>query len=244
MRLAVISDIHGNLEALESVLADVDSASINEILCLGDNIGYGPEPEGVMELLRRRNVPSILGNHEMGILDQRSLGWFNPTARSTLIRTQEMLSSESLAAMAHFPEFLTRPGCLAVHGCPPRDLFTYLFELSLPVLRETIGTMEEDMCFVGHTHWLQIISCEDDTVTQRRLQVGPMVLPLGSRHIINVGSVGQPRDGNPDAKYVVWDDQSRTLDVRSVTYDIQKTADKIIALDFPRIYADRLWQAI
>lgn len=119
MRLAVISDIHGNLEALEKVFADVDSASINEILCLGDNIGYGPEPEGVMELLRHRNVPSILGNHEMGILDQRSLGCFNPTARSTLIRTQEMLSSQSLAAMAQFPEFLTRPGCLAVHGCPP-----------------------------------------------------------------------------------------------------------------------------
>jgi diadenosine tetraphosphatase ApaH/serine/threonine PP2A family protein phosphatase len=244
MRVAVLSDIHGNLKAFEEVLADMETLHIDEILCLGDNIGYGPEPEGVMELLHRVNVPSILGNHEMGILDERSLGWFNPTARSTLLRTQALLSPRSLAAISELPTHVKRPGCLGVHGCPPADVFTYLFELSLPVLRETIGNMDEAICFVGHTHWLQIVSWEDETVTQRRLPVGRISLPERSRHIINVGSVGQPRDGNPHAKYVIWDDHCRSLEVRSVPYDIQATAQKILALGFPRIYADRLWQAI
>ncbi|UCG80249.1 MAG: metallophosphoesterase, partial [Desulfobacterales bacterium] len=96
MRLAIISDIHGNLEAFKEVLADIDQSKVDEIASLGDNIGYGPEPEEVVQLIRKHNIPSVMGNHELAVSDTRYLDWMNPSARQSLVMTRHLLSPDTL----------------------------------------------------------------------------------------------------------------------------------------------------
>jgi diadenosine tetraphosphatase ApaH/serine/threonine PP2A family protein phosphatase len=118
---------------------------------------------------------------------------------------------------------------------------TYLFQLSISQLKEAFLAMEEKICFLGHTHDLGIISFDGDEVIQASLGNGIVSLHKDYQYIINVGSVGQPRDGNNNAKYVIWDTDSETVEVRFVPYDIAATADKIIELGFPEFNARRLW---
>ncbi len=241
MKLAVISDIHGNLEALEEVLADIDRSGIGKIISLGDNVGYGPEPERVVRLLRDRDIPSVMGNHEWGLLDRKNLSWFNTHARRALLETRKLLSDETMEYIRRLPPFRTLEGCRFVHGFPPDEISIYLFDVSQYRFKKTFREMEEGICFVGHTHRLRLISYGDGRLKSGPLFRGPNPLFIDTRYIVNAGSVGQPRDGRNQAKYVVWDDASRSLIVRFLSYDIAKTAEKIIALGFPRLYADMLW---
>jgi predicted phosphodiesterase len=241
MKSAVISDIHGNLTAFKAVLEDIDRLEIDRVLCLGDNIGYGPEPEEVVRLLRSRGIPSVMGNHELAVVDEKSLKRFNPTAKQALLQTKSLLSGETLDFIRALPSVFKEDACLFVHGSPPDSINTYLFELSEENLKAKLQAMEEPLCMVGHTHDLEIVNYHDGKVSWKPLRPGKFQLNREWKYIINVGSVGQPRDPNNNAKYVVWDQEACILEVRYVAYDIQKTVEKILALGFPRIYADRLW---
>ena len=241
MRLGIISDIHGNIEAFKEVLADIDQSGVDGVACLGDNIGYGPEPEEVVRLIRKRNIPCIMGNHELVVVDPRYLFAMNPTAARSSVLTRDLLSLGTIDYIHGLKPSMTFHGALCVHGCPPESMTTYLFELSKVQLNRLFLTMKEEICFVGHTHTLEIVSFNGGEVTRVPLQEGSTTLKKGQKYMINVGSVGQPRDGNNNAKYVVWDNETRILEVRFVSYEIGKTAEKIISLGFPRIYADRLW---
>jgi predicted phosphodiesterase len=241
VKLAVISDIHGNLEALKEVLADIDFKGIETVVCLGDNIGYGPEPDQVIKLLRSRKIPSLMGNHELGLVDKDKLHGFNPLAKRSLLLTEKFLSQESLAYLKTLPVNMFVDGCLLVHGFPPDSVSTYLFQFSRTQLPKIFKKMEYDLCMVGHTHELLLISCTEGRVSKARLSEGVQTLAAESKYIVNVGSVGQPRDGNNNAKYVIWESKTRTLEVRFVPYDIRKTAEKIIAIGLPKAHADRLW---
>ncbi|MEJ2478476.1 MAG: metallophosphoesterase family protein, partial [Desulfobacterales bacterium] len=130
MRLAVLSDIHGNWDALTAVLADIDASRPDAVFCLGDCIGYGAEPERVIRVLRQRGIPSTRGNHEQAVLEPDRLEWFNLLARKSLVRTAEMLSGEALQLIAEFPAVLTSHGCRFVHGFPPDSPSMYLFQVS------------------------------------------------------------------------------------------------------------------
>jgi predicted phosphodiesterase len=241
MKLAVISDIHGNLEALKGVLEDIDRSDIDDIICLGDNVGYGPDPEAVVGLLRDRGIPSVMGNHEWGLLDEGHLSWFNPSARRVSIETRKLISDETMEYIRGLPFFMTLEGCRFVHGFPPDEVATYLFDVTWNRFEEMFQDMKEGICFVGHTHTLRLISYSEGDVKSIPLFKGPNTLFIDNKYIVNAGSVGQPRDGHNEAKYVVWDDSTLVLVVRLLSYDIQKTVDKIIALGFPRRYADILW---
>jgi diadenosine tetraphosphatase ApaH/serine/threonine PP2A family protein phosphatase len=127
-----------------------------------------------------------------------------------------------------------------VHGCPPDSVLTYLFELNDAGLQEIFAAAGWRHCFVGHTHELELIELHDDRIQREALTMGRLRLN-GDKQIINIGSVGQPRDGDNRAKYVLFDSERLELEVRFVSYDIQKTANKIVELGFPRFYADRLW---
>jgi diadenosine tetraphosphatase ApaH/serine/threonine PP2A family protein phosphatase len=131
--------------------------------------------------------------------------------------------------------------CLLVHACPPDDMKTYLFEISLTRFSQIFQDMAYNICMVGHTHDLALVSYTAGKVTITPLSQGVKRLDKNSKYIVNVGSVGQPRDGNNNAKYVLWNHESRALEVRFVPYDIGKTAARIMALNLPRINADRLW---
>ena len=242
MRLAVISDIHGNLAAFLEVLADIDRAGVDACVSLGDNVGYYPNPEEVLALIQKRDIPSVMGNHELAVTDERYLNWFNSLARRAVELTQELLSVESLVYCSRLPQSLVFGGCLHVHGCPPASVLKYIFEVQDRSLIKIFDSLEQEICFVGHTHFLEVIRYKDGRIKRNQVNPGIIVLDDRHRYIINVGSVGQPRDPfNREAKYVIWDDSARELEIRSVPYDIGTTADKILKLGWPRYLADRLW---
>ncbi|UCD87561.1 MAG: metallophosphoesterase family protein [Desulfobacterales bacterium] len=241
MRLAIISDSHGNLEAFKEVLADIDQSKVDEIASLGDNIGYGPEPEEVVQLIRKHNIPSVMGNHELAVSDTRYLDWMNPSARQSLVLTRHLLSPDTVDYIDTLRPFMTIHESLCVHGCPPDSITKYLFELSRTQFRELFQGMKEKVCFVGHTHFPQIIVFDGQEVAGLPLQEGVFTLGQEHHYIINVGSVGQPRDGNNNAKYVIWDTTSASIEVRFIPYDIATTARKILELGFPEYNARRLW---
>jgi 3',5'-cyclic AMP phosphodiesterase CpdA len=150
MRITVISDIHGNATAFEAVLADIEKQGpMDAVYCLGDNVGYGPEPEKVMRLLREHGIPSVLGNHELAIIQPETLSWFNPTARRSIEKTAALLSDEAKACMAKFPTHLSSHGCRFVHGFPPDSVTTYLFEIDAVNIRQTLDLLSETIVFIG-----------------------------------------------------------------------------------------------
>ncbi|MBI5518596.1 MAG: metallophosphoesterase family protein [Desulfovibrio sp.] len=253
-RIVVMSDVHGNLEALKAVLADMDAlgGKISMAVNLGDMVGYGPEPDACVKLLRERGVMSILGNHEHGLLEAQARGWFNPQARKALDRTRDLLSEDSLMYFRTLPRTCEVEGALFVHGCPPGLVSKYLYELDDHALRETFGLYSHRLCFAGHTHELERISLlpgrNRPRIGRKALGKGLHVLNPAARHIVNAGAVGQPRDGNNRAKYLLWEpgnpaaaDRPDRVEVRFVPYDIEKTAAAIIEKGLPAVYADRLW---
>jgi predicted phosphodiesterase len=241
VRVAIISDIHSNLAAFQEVLADIERSHLDRIVSLGDNIGYGPEPEEVLRLIRMRNIPSIMGNHELGIADPSCLSWFNSSARRSLEINRELLSPISIRDIQTLKPALTMDRCLFVHGFPPDSITTYLFEVSDIKLKSIFPDIDQELCFVGHTHDLELISFDGQRVRHAPLREGVIHLEEGRKYLINAGSVGQPRDGDNRSKYLIWDSESRQLEVRFLRYDIARTVRGILALGLPRINADRLW---
>jgi len=241
MRLAILSDIHGNYDALKKVLIDMDGAGVDSEICLGDCIGYGPEPEETIREVMQRKIPSILGNHELAAVDPSHLNWFNPLARRSLEQTIRMLSSTSRDYISRLPFYRIASQARFVHGFPPESAQTYLFQKTAPELRKTFETMEERICFLGHTHTLEIIRYDGRQVDRMKLGEGKTQLDEEARYIVNVGSVGQPRDGTNHAKYAIWDKSEGTIEVRFIPYDIASTVEKIKAAGLPENHAKRLW---
>jgi len=241
MRIAIISDIHGNATAFEAVLADIDAhARVEAIYSLGDNVGYGPEPEKVISMLVEREIPSVLGNHELAINQPEMLSWFNPMARRSLEKTTHFLSDTAKAHIADFRTSMTIDAFRIVHGFPPDSPTTYLFEVAPDHLRYTLTQLAERLVFVGHTHELLIIESDGEDIETEPLHQGTIQLDPHKKYLINVGSVGQPRDGDNKAKYVIWDDSSHELTVRFVAYDINDTVQKIYKAGLPEQHAWRL----
>jgi predicted phosphodiesterase len=242
MRVAIISDIHGNLDAFGQVLNDIDTSGIDAVVCLGDNVGYGPEPEQVIRQVRARKIPCVMGNHERAVSDRAHLNWFNPSARISLQKTITMLSEESINYINGMKSSLVVYQSRFVHGFPPDSTDIYLFQVPDHTLNQTFKEMKERLCFVGHTHELKLIGF-DGKVSQRIPLKKEIVTHLDNdrKYIINVGSVGQPRDGNNNAKYVIWNTSEDSLEVRFVPYDIAAVVGKILAAGLPKVHADRLW---
>jgi predicted phosphodiesterase len=240
MRMAVISDIHANLEALEQVLTDIDGSNIDRVVCLGDNIGYGPEPEQVVAMINDHHIPSILGNHELAVIDQNYLTWFNPLARRSLLKTIAMLSEKTINFISKLKPFMTYDSYRFVHGFPPDSATTYLFQIAEDELLQTIKQMKEKICFVGHTHRLEIIDFNGRSIIRSPLTQSVVDLNNADRYIINIGSVGQPRDGDNHAKYIILDTEKNSIEVKFIPYDIASVVNKIVESGLPTEHAIRL----
>ena len=240
MRLAILSDIHGNLEAFEAVAADIERQRLDGVVSLGDMIGYGPDPEEVVRGVQNLQCKAVLGNHEASLLDKKARNWMNFQARENNIRTELLLSEESLSYCRSLPRFLHAGDDWFVHGYPPDTVFTYLFNQPDHRIEEFFATSNARFCFVGHTHDLQLVSERQGKVSRVPLTEGGKRLDKHRIYIINVGSVGQPRDGDRRAKYLIWDNEVCDLEVRFIPYDREPTIRKIHERGFPDIYADRL----
>ena len=241
MRIAVISDIHGNATALREVIRDIDDSAVDHTYCLGDNIGYGPEPEDVIHILLERNIPSVTGNHELALKDPDYLVWFNPAARQSLEKTMAGLSDRSRNYLASLPDYISAFNCRFVHGFPPDSPTSYLFEMASSDMVQILSEMTERICFIGHTHEPAILAYKEGGI--ERLPVGGervFTLDPGLSYVVNAGSVGQPRDGSCPAKYVVYDRDSENIEIRHVAYDVSDTVRKIREAGFPGKHAMRL----
>ena len=219
----------------------MEAVGVDDVVCLGDCIGYGPDPESVVAEIRGRRITTIMGNHELAVCDKNQLKWFNPLAQASLRITLTMLSADSIDFIRQLPTTVTSCQCLCVHGYPPDSVRTYLFQKSPEALTKTLQNMNTAICFVGHTHDLEIVAWDGHRLIRDPLKKGCVQLNQGYRYIINVGSVGQPRDGNNNAKYAIYNVESSALEIRFVPYDIAVTADKIKAAGMPENHARRLW---
>ena len=241
MKLAIISDIHGNYDAFQSVMANIDKSGVDRVISLGDNIGYGPESERVIQKIMSLEIPSVLGNHELAVKDEKYLSWFNPVARESLIKTRDLLSDSSIDYIIELEPYLTWETCRCVHGFPPDSPLIYMFQASEKRKKRVFEEIPERLCFIGHTHTLETITYDGKQMQYSDLFEGLINLEADKKYIINIGSVGQPRDTNNDAKYVIWDSSADTLDVRFVPYNIAAVVQKIKDAGLPEEHAQRLW---
>ena len=241
MRLAIISDVHGNLAALEQVLADLEGRPAEVVVSLGDQVGYGPQPVECLDLLARRGVHRMLGNHELGLIRPEYRSWFNPQALKALMATAGLVGEAEMELMRALPTYMDVDGCRMVHGAPPDSVTTYLFELDDAQIPLALDQASARVCFVGHTHDLELISEQDGRIWRASLAQGEILLDPARRHIVNVGSVGQPRDGTNHAKYALYDTASHRLEIRFVSYDIAATVKMIEERGLPAVYGQRLW---
>ena len=240
MRYAVLSDVHGNLEALETVLADTRLARPDRWLCLGDTVGYGPDPNECASCIQGLGGPVIAGNHDLaavGALDTRA---FSPLARAAIEWTASALNENTRRWLVSLPDRFQVSEFLAVHGSPRDPIEEYI--LDLPTSLAIFSEHEFLLCLVGHSHVPGTFILEaDGTVSARSLPVGDGVRLAGSsRYIVNVGSVGQPRDGDPRACYLLLDTDTRTVTLRRLPYPIGVTQEKMMTQGLPVQLAQRL----
>lgn len=240
-KIAIISDVHANMEAFEQVLADIDGRNVDVIISLGDNIGYGPEPDRVIKYIRQHAISSVQGNHELAIIEPNYLNWFNAAAKQSLKKTVKLLSKPSIEFIATMKVYLTDYGCRFVHGFPPDSPLMYSFQVSEGKTKNALDELPERRCFIGHTHTLDLIGYDGQRLEYSSLNEGLNILDPNQKYIISIGSVGQPRDGDNRSKYVIWNSAEDTVEVRFVAYDIATVVKKIKDAGLPKEHAERLW---
>lgn len=241
MLTAILSDIHGNLEAFQAVILDMEKHRPDRVICLGDLIGYGPDPEEVITLFRQKKYSTVLGNHEAALLNHKMLNLLNFQAKENALATEQMLSAENIDYCRQLPKNLIYHGALFVHGFPPKSVMKYITMATDERFASYFSRSDHWLNFVGHSHDLFLFAWKNGRLTKEKLTRGNHNLEKDTKYMINVGSVGQPRDGNYSAKYVLWDSEKDSLQVNFVDYNVQETVRKIRNCGFPDAYARRLY---
>ncbi len=234
MRIGVFSDIHANWQALEAVIADSEG-EIDEGLCLGDVVGYGGDPVRCLDEVRKRKWPTLIGNHDRACTDPHILDWFNDDAAFVIKWTIHELGKDRLAWLDKRPESDQRDGVVLVHGSPRDPIFEYILDGATAAAN--LQLLAGRACLHGHTHVPGYFYPNGDAV-EHSYWLGKV--RVSGPSLINPGSVGQPRDGNPDASYAVWDTDDRSLEWRRVPYDREGAQKAILEAGLPERFAIRL----
>lgn len=216
MRVAIISDIHGNIEALYSVLKDIKKLTVDRIFCTGDLVNYGSNPVEVIDLCIRENISSTLGNHDQATFDMYSLIKLNQSANESILMTLDALKNKHIEYLKSLPISITFRNLHFVHALPPENIHTYITRKSNDAIKDLFFRFDSKICFIGHTHLLNYYVIDNKELKNGAIEMGRIKLNPEKRYIINVGSVGQPRDGIPKAKYVIFDEKDWSLEARFV----------------------------
>ena len=252
MAHAVISCLHANLAAVEAVLADIDRQGINMITCLGDLVGYGPQPNEVVDIIRQRAIPTCQGCWDEDIIDGLNACECSYPSQLAERRghrahhwTAEQMSEENKAFLASLPMSLRKDRLLFVHGSPNSQHEYLLPDMSAFAALERVETAGAETLFCGHTHQPYVRVLRDGTIRVKVEQAGAngseqKELKLPMRRIVNAGSVGEPRHGSTKATYVIYDEISAEVSVREVEYDVARTCQAIIDAGLPEVFAWRL----
>jgi diadenosine tetraphosphatase ApaH/serine/threonine PP2A family protein phosphatase len=240
MKLAILSDIHANLEALDASLADIRKQGADEIICLGDIVGYGANPNECVDRIRDACPRILLGNHDAAAIGSLSTEHFNIHAKIAIEWTSENLSTESRDFLAALPLKETNGTLTFVHATPYEPNMWY-YITSLEEAAFNFQFFDTTFCFIGHTHIPIIIVLNEnkDVFVHQDPQIDAAGMP-GSQLLVNVGSVGQPRDRNPMACYGILDTEEGVFTYRRVEYDLQKTQSKMRKIKMPEFLISRL----
>lgn len=234
---AVLGDIHANIDALNVVLDDCRAQGVTDFLCTGDVIGYNACPHECMDIVRSLGCPVVVGNHDYYVASQQNLDDFNPAAAAVVEWTREQLSDGELDWLRNLPFTVTQMGITLVHSTMDNpESFGYVFD---NLQAEANFLMQKTpVCFHGHTHCPMIYEKSLNGVF--RIDPQDFTLPIGRKYFVNVGSVGQPRDGDPRAAYVIYDPKARQIRYRRLEYDIEAAQARIRKAGLPERLAARL----
>ncbi len=239
MKALIFADIHSNLEAFQSVLADAqEQGGFDEIWCLGDLVGYGADPGPCIDLLRQYEHFCIAGNHDWAAAGKLSLDEFNPLAARANLWTASQLSDEHKEYLANLPLRLEMQDFTLVHGSPVDPIWEYI--LSPSTAWTSFQHFRTKFCLVGHSHIPFMCALTEDRCIYVDFPIGTPVQLGELRLIVNPGSVGQPRDGDPRASYVIYDSAQNTLLRLRAEYAVKTTMVKILKAGLPPFLAERL----
>lgn len=239
MRYGIFSDIHGNLQALEAVTKALSREAIDQYCCLGDIVGYGANPHECIETVKGLETVSIAGNHDWAVIGKTDTADFNPLARAAIDWTKVHASPEDLNFLNRLELIFKNEEFILVHGAlPVPEIFYYLEPDDIASAARMFFVMENRLAFIGHTHLPGIFMERGSDI--RCLRDWQIRMKPGIRYIVNVGSVGQPRDGNPLAVYGIYDTNQQTVSLKRISYDIPEAQRRIIAAGLPYFLASRL----
>ena len=239
MRAAVLSDIHGNLPALEVVLAAIEAEGPDAVWCLGDLVGYGPWPNEVTALVRERADVCLVGNHDLVALGTAGVDVeeFNPEAAQAALWTRNELDADTRTFLESLSPQAAANGTGLYHASPRDPVWEYV--LSAEAAAGAFGAVPDSVILVGHSHVALEFTLEGDRLSGEVVR-GGVELELTARHLLNPGSVGQPRDGDPRAGWLMLDLDGARARYERVEYDVRKTQDEMRTRGLPRPLADRL----
>jgi len=236
-RIAILGDIHANIDALAVVLNDCHEQGVTDYLCTGDVVGYNACPHECLDWIRELGCPVVKGNHDHYVASDLNLDDFNPAAAAVVQWTREQLAEEEIQWLADLPFTVTDKGITIVHSTMDRpETFGYVFDHQQA--ETNFIQQKTPICFHGHTHCPMIYEKQMSGVY--RIDPQDIQLKPGRKYFINVGSVGQPRDGDPRATYVIYDPLSRVVTYRRLEYDIAAAQARIRAAGLPDRLAERL----
>ena len=236
MRSAIFGDIHANLEAFEVVLADAREQGCESFICLGDVVGYNANPRECLEIVQSLECPVVKGNHDSYVSSEHSLVTFNPLAEVAIQWTRDQLNSSEKRWLSDLPLIVEIRGFTVVHASldEPGDWNYVLNQLDAAA---SFSKQTTELCFFGHTHSPRAYIKDSSIVGVPFEQIIP---ERGKKYFVNPGSVGQPRDGDWRAAYIVFDEEKRTINLRRLRYDLTTTQRKIVAAGLPPKLAERL----
>jgi predicted phosphodiesterase len=238
MRIAVLSDIHANITALDAVLAD--AGAVDGIWQLGDIVGYGPEPDAVVERLREVGAIGVRGNHDAAACGGSEIEWFNPEARRAMEWTRSAISPATVEWLSALPDRRTEGACDLVHGSHREPLWEYVTSRSIARANLEVLEVGARVGLHGHTHMpVAYIEAEGEVEALHGRPAAPLELE-GRRALVNPGSVGQPRDGDPAASYLVWEPEADRVTWHRVAYDVLSVQRAMRDAGLPASLASRL----
>jgi diadenosine tetraphosphatase ApaH/serine/threonine PP2A family protein phosphatase len=233
MRYAIIADIHANLAAFMAVLVDIEhKGEAEEIWCLGDIVGYGPQPHQCIELLRQTNHICVAGNHDLAAIGEIDTHNFNPDATAACQWTARQLTPQDTTYLKNLPLVIEQDDFTLAHGSPRQPIWEYI--LSTSIAKENFNYFKSKYCLVSHTHLPLVFSLDKKGICAYSQLSNDEELVLGEeRLIINPGAVGQPRDGDSRASYAIYDSATRKINLYRVPYDVAATQAMMIEQRLP-----------
>jgi diadenosine tetraphosphatase ApaH/serine/threonine PP2A family protein phosphatase len=242
VRVAVLSDVHANLHALEAVLAEVDAGGFDELWFLGDLVGYGPRPNECTAILRDRATVCLAGNHDLVVLGKIPMTAFADDAGVAARWTQGVLEDDARAFLDGLEPFASRPGAQLYHGSPRDPVWDYV--LSEDAARVSFAATSEPLVLVGHSHVALELASDGLAVRGGLAGGGTDIDLIGPRRLLNPGSVGQPRDGDPRAAWLEIDNESRRATFRRTDYPVELTQAEMREAGLPEVLAERLARGV